>query len=352
MAPEQLSGAHVDRRCDLFGVGVMLWEALAGERLFRCEDAVRTMDAVFKREPAPLLGRIAGVTPEVDAILARSLAKNAEARFATADEMARALEATIPPASDREVAEWVEHIAGRELVDRAAQVASFEREANTESGAGVPSRTLGSVGGSVDVDMTKGGGPAPSSRNALVPPPLEDDIRDRAPTLSSMREGLAALPANDATDDEPLVQPLRTPMEMIAPAGDETRAQPAFVRPVKRSDPIPMPLPPLDVANRASMIRIALLVAVPPIAALIAVLVFRPTGEPARINAATEPPPAFVDPPPPHATAPPVVTAPPTPAPTPSPTMTTSAPKPAAKPAPPRVPVRVWRPTPRPPRPR
>ena len=348
MAPEHLAGGPVDRRCDLFPVGVMLWEAFARERLFRCEDAVRTMDAVFKREPPPLAGRVEGVTPELDAILARALAKSPERRWSTADEMARALEAALPPASDREVAEWVEMIAGHELAARARDVASFERK-HSEVGEDTTNTTQQKPSGAIDVELTSS---PRASRNALVPPPLDEDrMRDAAPTLNAIHEamgGASRLSANDVTVDQPLslpeAEPRRTPMVMVAPS------TPIEARRVKKSTPIPMPAPLRDQeVPRSSALRIALLVVVPPIAAVIAVLVFRPTmSTPTRINAATmEPPPAvFAEPPPP-----PVVTVTAAPPP-PPPTMTTPPPPVTKASAAPssttrRPPGRVGRPGPR-----
>src|SRR5690606_17352067 len=61
MAPEQIVGEPLDRRADLLAAGVMLWEALAGDRLFRGEDAATTMQAVFHRAPPALAGRAPGV---------------------------------------------------------------------------------------------------------------------------------------------------------------------------------------------------------------------------------------------------------------------------------------------------
>src|SRR5262249_14403958 len=119
MAPEQVSGECVDRRSDLFAAGGVLWEVLSGERLFRREDARATMNAIFPREP-PLLARTApGLDDEIDAVLGHALAKDASMRFSTAQEMARALESALPTASDREVAEWLERIAGHVLTERA-----------------------------------------------------------------------------------------------------------------------------------------------------------------------------------------------------------------------------------------
>ena len=128
MPPEQLSGGPLDRRTDLFAVGVVLWEVLARERLFRGDDATSTIDAIYNREPPRLSERTLGLSPAVDDLLARALAKDARGRFASADAMARAVEVALPPATDREIADWVATIGGDALDERLAQVASFESQ--------------------------------------------------------------------------------------------------------------------------------------------------------------------------------------------------------------------------------
>jgi len=128
MAPEQIGGDAIDRRADLFAVGVVLWEALAGERLFRADDAVRTIDAVCNRVAPALAPRGLEVGPALDAVLAKALAKAPRDRFATADQMARAVEAALPPASDREVAEWVVKVGGHVLAEASRRREEFERE--------------------------------------------------------------------------------------------------------------------------------------------------------------------------------------------------------------------------------
>ena len=55
MSPEQIAAGACDRRSDLFAMGVVLWEALAGRRLFRADDTVGMLRAVLQ-QPIPSLG--------------------------------------------------------------------------------------------------------------------------------------------------------------------------------------------------------------------------------------------------------------------------------------------------------
>jgi serine/threonine protein kinase len=91
MSPEQASAEEVDHRADVFALGVVLWEALTGRRLFRRETELATMRAIVD-DPIPHPAEIATIPPELDAIVMRALRKRKDARFASASEMATALE--------------------------------------------------------------------------------------------------------------------------------------------------------------------------------------------------------------------------------------------------------------------
>ena len=93
MPPEQLAGAGADERSDLFAVGVMLHESLAGERPFKGRTLLELLHAMHQTRPALPPGLAA-----CDALArahARSLAPRPEDRFATAEEMRREVVAAL-----------------------------------------------------------------------------------------------------------------------------------------------------------------------------------------------------------------------------------------------------------------
>jgi serine/threonine-protein kinase len=111
MSPEQLSGASVDRRCDVFAAGVVLWEALTGERLFTGEDVSDVLTKIV-RDPVPPPSTVnPRVRGSLDQVVMRALDKNPETRFQTARDFAVALEESTDLMSSRSVGEWVERIA-------------------------------------------------------------------------------------------------------------------------------------------------------------------------------------------------------------------------------------------------
>jgi len=89
MSPEQVRGAEVDARSDLFAFGALLYEMLSGEPAFRRETGVETLHAVLK-EPAPRLptAALGAAGPVLQRLLDRCLAKDPGDRYAAASELA------------------------------------------------------------------------------------------------------------------------------------------------------------------------------------------------------------------------------------------------------------------------
>jgi serine/threonine-protein kinase len=126
MAPEQVSSDDVDRRCDVFAAGVVLWEALAGKRLFEGQTDARIMQQILHADIPPPSLVAPEVSPELDAICARALSRDRAGRFTTAREMALALEKATPLATASDAGAWVELLAHEVIAERAARVAEIE----------------------------------------------------------------------------------------------------------------------------------------------------------------------------------------------------------------------------------
>jgi serine/threonine-protein kinase len=94
MAPEQAYGSPIDRRADIFAMGIVLWEGLTGRRLFEGETISIVLKLVNDEVPRASSVR-RGIDPELDAIVARALAKDPAQRWQTADEMREALDAYV-----------------------------------------------------------------------------------------------------------------------------------------------------------------------------------------------------------------------------------------------------------------
>ena len=92
MAPEQFLGRSSDRRADIFAVGVMLWEMLAGRRFWSGASDGEIAANLMSDQPLPPLPAELGVPAAVEAICTRALQRDRKLRYATAAEMEAELE--------------------------------------------------------------------------------------------------------------------------------------------------------------------------------------------------------------------------------------------------------------------
>ncbi|NUP11651.1 MAG: protein kinase [Polyangiaceae bacterium] len=125
MAPEQLQQGAVTRRADIYAAAIVLWEALAGRRLFQADTEGGVLAAVLTGAIPPLRDHVPDLPAGVEAIVARGLSRSADERFETARDMALALE-RCGVASSGEVAVWLETTASATLAQRAAKLTAAE----------------------------------------------------------------------------------------------------------------------------------------------------------------------------------------------------------------------------------
>jgi tetratricopeptide (TPR) repeat protein len=93
MAPEQIAGRPADHRADIFALGVIVYEMLAGRRPFHGASAAETTVATLRDEPEPLSSVSATVPPALESIVSKCLEKRPEDRFRSAHDLALAIQA-------------------------------------------------------------------------------------------------------------------------------------------------------------------------------------------------------------------------------------------------------------------
>lgn len=141
MAPEQLSGGAIDRRADVFAVGVVLYEMLALRRLFQRKTDYLTFRAVMEQPIADIRRYRPDIPDALAAVTTRALHRDPSKRYETARQLAVALldavtHAKIRPWTQGEISDLVRANFAAELAKRSHQVA----EAVNRRAGSVPQR--------------------------------------------------------------------------------------------------------------------------------------------------------------------------------------------------------------------
>lgn len=142
MAPEQAVGDGVDRRADLFSLGIVLWEVLTGARLFKGTNEVATLNLAL-RGPIPKTTELrAEIPPELDAIVATALSRDVRARFPTALAMRQALgrflESTGATVSSAALRSFMHELFIEEIHAREQQLIELETGVSAPPSSGSP----------------------------------------------------------------------------------------------------------------------------------------------------------------------------------------------------------------------
>jgi serine/threonine protein kinase len=116
MSPEQITGRFVDEASDLFAVGVILYEMLTGENPFYArtlkETALKTLN--FNPQPPSKINK--EVSPEMDTIVLKAIAKDVDIRYQFAEEMMRALQPFHPQTASEEITKPLAKIKKKEEI--------------------------------------------------------------------------------------------------------------------------------------------------------------------------------------------------------------------------------------------
>ena len=157
MAPEQALGNPVDRRADIFGLGILLYQLATGTHPFRGDTDAETFARIAIGEPVVFPRKLAPDYPDsLEAVLLKALAQDPLERYESANALLRALDKALPPSmrgsvADEEVGAFVRSLFGDTREARNAQLAAALREAEERaarasaklyrSGAGITSDT-------------------------------------------------------------------------------------------------------------------------------------------------------------------------------------------------------------------
>jgi serine/threonine-protein kinase len=97
MSPEQVRGAEVDGRSDLYSVGVVLYEMITGVRPIQGEGSWEVMNGHLHQIPQPPAVRVPDLAPALSLCILKALEKNPDDRFRNAAAFSEAIQAGLPP---------------------------------------------------------------------------------------------------------------------------------------------------------------------------------------------------------------------------------------------------------------
>ena len=280
MSPEQAWGRPIDRRSDLFSLGVVLHELLTGERLFSGDTDMNILEKVRTADVAPPSRANDEVPHNLDAVVLRALAKDPEERYANASDMLRDLESVLysytPAPGSADVAIYLHRLQAEETAF--ADAKAREAAAKAESAAAEePARKRKSK--AVPIPRRAGSAPRPAPDEAVPPAPPtahEPPPSARREPPPPPREVFGSLETAAAEADKKS----RTPLYAAIGVAVAALAGFAIWRMTRTSTPATVPAPAAHVTPSAA----AAPASVPTVAA------------PAGAATPAVPPPAAIDP--------------------------------------------------------
>jgi len=189
LAPERIHGCEADRRSDVYGTAVVLWETLTGARLFDGENDGVVLAQVLSSAVTPPSSFAPGIPEALEAITMRGMDRDPDRRFNTAREMALALQQHVGLLAPSEVGDWVSSIAAEQLSSRARYIAQLDSATPSEPPASSESNRPGSPGGGKE-PFTRVVNPNPSDH----PAPLGEARPGTAPVARADSSGSIANP--------------------------------------------------------------------------------------------------------------------------------------------------------------
>src|SRR6187401_1000533 len=163
MSPGQVRGLPVDRRSDIFSLGIVLYELLTGERLFVGESDFSTLEKVRNVEILPPSTYNRKIPDELERIVLKALSKDVEDRYQNSIDLHDELQAFVYTAGEfysrKDLAGWMKRTFAKEIDEETAKLESYSQLP--------PPRSISSS-------------PPPRTISASTPPPVVNAVARRA----------------------------------------------------------------------------------------------------------------------------------------------------------------------------
>jgi len=178
MAPEQAQGKEVDRRADVFSLGVSLYESLTNVRPFARENDLAILNALLQSDFMPPAQLRRDLPPELEAVVLKAMALKPEDRFATAADFADAIEHSVkgkvPLATHKELSEYLRTQFGEERFATKTRIPTLASLSAMSAQMGVTppkSMVFASSGVLPAAQASQSQPPRRDSATNIVPPP-------------------------------------------------------------------------------------------------------------------------------------------------------------------------------------
>ncbi len=172
MSPEQVRGIELDNRSDIFACGVVLYELLVGDRLFLGESDFSTLEKVRNVEMVPPTRLNKNLSPHLERIVMKALARNREDRYRWANEMAEDLQrylfATNQPFARTDLQRYMQQHFRSEIAQEAERIEGYKQVSMPQFEDEPPTQEHAMLPG---LQMPTGTMPALALQNEPMPAP-------------------------------------------------------------------------------------------------------------------------------------------------------------------------------------
>lgn len=195
MSPEQLEAQPLDRRSDIFSLGILMYVLLTGRHPFRGPDDHRTMENILHRAVVPLREVVESIPPVLETIVVRALEKDPAERWQTGLDLQRALDSLAQSlgyvVTEADLQSFVEECAGATLAAQSERVVDAIEEADARGSVLPPAVALRQS--SAPPPVAPLAAEASVDRSTASGPPNDEGTGTGAPSTSIKMLLLAAI---------------------------------------------------------------------------------------------------------------------------------------------------------------